>query len=281
MKKIFEFLLLIFLCTLLLSGCKFLINKFAFYPDTKRVLTKEQLPDNVQELFIETDDHIKIQSYFIPNEVSSQILIYFHGNAGNICQRLPDLLKLNELGVNVLGVSYRGYGKSQGNPSEEGIYLDGKAALKYATGQLGFSITNVILFGRSIGTTVAVNTAQNNDISGLILVTPLTSGKAHAKANGLWAFSSLAGNSFNNINKISNIKCPLLVIHGTNDRVISFEMGEEVYNKAEVKKEFVKIEGAGHNNLSNSFKNEYWPPIIHFMKGLNLKLVSTQRNNKK
>jgi len=258
----------IFLFTSTLLGCKFIINQFAFHPDTRRVLTKNQLPDHVRELFVETEDQIKIQSYFIPNKGSDQILIYFHGNAGNIGGRLRDLLTLNRMGINVLGVGYRGYGKSQGQPSEEGIYLDGKASLEYAAQELGFPLNKVILFGRSIGTTVAINTAQYKNISGLILITPLTSGKEHAKASGLSAISSLAGNSFNNISKIPTIKCPLLVIHGTKDRVIPFAMGKKIDNKATGKKQFIRIEGAGHNNLSTAFKNEYWLPINNFIMDL-------------
>lgn len=250
------------------AGCNVLVNKFAYYPDTVNIVPAEKLPDNVQELFIETEDHVKIQCYFIPSNVSNRILIYFHGNAGNISHRLADLIKLNEFGINVLGVSYRGYGKSEGSPSEKGLYFDGKAALEYATEQLGFSMSHVILFGRSIGTTVAVNTAQNKNISGLILVSPLTSGKAQAKASGFGVLSSFAGDALNNIEKISNVKCPLLVIHGTNDRVIPFEMGVELYNKAESKKEFVTIGGANHNNLSNLYKHMYWPPINHFVSAL-------------
>ena len=101
-----------------LSGCKTIINQMAFHPDTKNVIPSNKLPSNIKELFIQTEDNLKIHSYFIPNKSSGKILIYFHGNAGNICHRLPDLLKINESGVNVLGVSYRGYGKSDGEPDE-------------------------------------------------------------------------------------------------------------------------------------------------------------------
>ena len=271
MPKIISVWFSIFLCIYSLSGCKFIINLFAFYPDTRSVLTQDQLPDNVREIFIETDDQIKIQSYFIPHKTSDHVLIYFHGNAGNIGGRMADLLTLNRMSINILGVGYRGYGKSQGKPSEEGIYLDGKASLKYATEQLGFPLKKVILFGRSIGTAVAINTAQHQNISGLILITPLTSGKEHASTSILVLISPLAGDSFNNINKIGHIQCPLLVIHGTKDRVIPFSMGEKIYHKALVKKQFIKIEGAGHNNLSTAFKNEYWPPINNFLMALRSK----------
>lgn len=270
MKKL-ALILIAFLSILILHGCKPVVNKMAFHPDNENVLSTDQLPSNVQEIFIETEDQVKIQSYFIPNKSSDKILIYFHGNAGNICHRLPDLMQISSFGINVLGISYRGYGKSQGKPSEKGIYIDGKATLNYATQRLGFSINNVTLLGRSIGTTVAINTSQNLNIGGLILVTPLTSGKDHAKAAGLGFISSLAGNSFNNIDKIVNVSCPILIIHGTQDNVIPFEMGKRIYNKAKTKKQFVKIEGADHNNLSTKYKERYWPPIYELTTKQNYK----------
>ncbi len=258
-------IIIAFLTILIFPGCKPVVNKLAFYPDTKNVLSTDQLPANVQEVFIETEDHIKIQSYFIPNKSSEKILIYFHGNAGNICHRLSDLMQISSFGINVLGVGYRGYGKSQGKPSENGIYLDGKAALNYATQKLCFPTGNIIILGRSIGTAVAINTSQKTNICGLILVTPLTSGEDHAKAQGLGFVSFLAGKSFDNIGKIINVSCPILIIHGTQDNVIPFEMGKKIYNKAKTKKQFVKIEGANHNNLSTKYKKSYWPAIYEFI----------------
>jgi len=264
MKKA-ALILLAVLNILILTACKPVVNKLAFYPDTETVLSTDHLPTNVQEIFIETKDHIKIQSYLIPNKSSKKLLIYFHGNAGNICHRLSDLMQISSFGINVLGVGYRGYGKSQGRPSENGIYLDGESALDYATEQLHFRTGNIIILGRSIGTTVAINTSQKTDIGGLILVTPLTSGKDHAKAKGLGFISFLAGNSFDNIGKIANVSCPVLIIHGSQDNVIPFEMGKRIYNKAQTKKQFVKIEGASHNNLSTKYKKSYWPSIYKFI----------------
>lgn len=270
MKKL-ALILISFFSIVILHGCKLLVNKMTFHPDNANVLSTDQLPSNVQEIFIETEDQVKIQSYFIPNKSSEKILIYFHGNAGNICHRLPDLMQISNFGINVLGISYRGYGKSQGKPSEKGIYIDGEATLNYAIQRLDFSINNITLLGRSIGTTVAINTSQNLNIGGLILVTPLTSGKDHAQAAGLGFISFLAGDSFNNIDKIVHVSCPILVIHGTQDNIIPFEMGKRIYNKAKTKKQFVKIEGADHNNLSTKYKERYWPPIYEFMTKQNYK----------
>lgn len=266
MKVFTVIIVIIALSGLIWSGCDGLVNRFAFFPDTTFLIPVSELPPSVTEVFIETRDEVRLQSYYVPQPASKYILIFFHGNAGNLGNRLADILRLRDLGINVFGLSYRGYGKSDGKPSESGIYLDGKAAFEYVTDTLGFLPENVILFGRSIGTTVAVNTAQNIGIAGLILVTPLTSGKAHAKAHGFGPLALLAGKSFDNLAKIPHIRCPLLVIHGTRDRIIPLKMGKEIYKKASVEKRFVQIRDAGHNDLTDFEKNTYWDAIREFIE---------------
>jgi fermentation-respiration switch protein FrsA (DUF1100 family) len=248
-----------------LQACEPVVNGFAFHPDTENVIPANQLPGGVQEIFIETGDQFLIQSYYIPSKRSGKLMIYFHGNAGNIGHRLPDLVTLNRLGLNVLGVSYRGYGKSQGKPSENGIYMDGDAAFAHAIGALGFQIENIFILGRSIGTTVAIHVAQKKNIAGLVLVTPLTSGADQAKASGLGLMSFLAGDAFNNIAKLSDVTCPVLVIHGSRDEMIPMSMGKTIYNQLRTEKQFVEIKGANHNNLSTRFAGAYWQPIDDFL----------------
>tara|TARA_R110001592_G_C13136386_1_gene746991 strand:+ start:559 stop:1371 length:813 start_codon:yes stop_codon:yes gene_type:complete len=265
MKRFSLILVLVSLGTFI-GGCKEIVNKLAFHPDNINVIPENSLPDGIEEFSVETEDHIKIRGLYLPAKESDKVVIYFHGNAGNIYHRIPSLIQLRKFGVNVVGVSYRGYGKSEGEPTEDGVYLDGKATFDYVSKSLGFSHENIIVFGRSIGTTVAINTAQNKDIGGLILVTPLSSGKAHANAGSLSSVSSLAGDSFNNISKMNNIKAPVLVIHGTKDRVIPYSMGKEIFDAANTRKKLVTIEGAGHNNLHDVYGEEYWVPILNFLK---------------
>jgi len=258
------------ICLLLFMtfGRTFIINKMAFFPEkTNGVLSADQLPEGVIEQEIPTLDGLKISSLYIKNASSKDLVIYFHGNAGNIYSRIDDLKVLSSLGVNVLGVSYRGYGKSQGTPAEKGIYLDGKSALQFAHKTLGFSDKYIFIMGRSIGTTVAINTAMNQNIAGVILVSPLTNGKEMAKLGPLKWLSFLTGEIFNNIEKANQIKAPTLVIHGTADPVIPFSMGEEIFNKITTQKSFLKLTNAGHNNLSSpQYASVYWGAIATFLK---------------
>lgn len=253
------------LCLAALYGCSSLTNNLAFHPDTESKIPVGQIPSSTQEHFIASTGNIQLQSYFLPHKSSDKLVIYFHGNAGNISHRMPDLIQLNHMGVNVLGISYRGYGSSTGKPSEDGIYEDGIATLNYATNDLNFKQENIFMLGRSIGTTVAINTAQSKNISGLILISPLTSGDDQAKEMGLGSISSIAGKSFNNIAKVKNISCPTIVIHGTHDRVIPLHMGESIYNELNTEKRFIKIQGANHNNLSTQYAKEYWLHIGKFI----------------
>ncbi len=267
MKLHYKSLLLVLLL-LFTSGCKKIVNLFAFHPDSINVIAADKLPLGVEELKIITDDKIKIINLFIPEKQSDKLVIYFHGNAGNIYHCIPSLMQFHDFGINVIGVSYRGYGKSDGKPSEEGIYTDGISVLKYAKNSLGFSEKNIIIVGRSIGTTAAVNTSQNKKIAGLILISPLTSGKAQANNGALSLFSSLAGDSFNNLRKMKNIVAPVLVIHGTNDHVIPYSMGKEIYNAAASKKQLLTIKGAGHNDLHQTYGDQYWEAIQTFLQNL-------------
>ncbi|VAW85966.1 hypothetical protein MNBD_GAMMA17-1096 [hydrothermal vent metagenome] len=247
------------------AGCKPIVNYFSFHPDKGNVIATENLPADVEEITITTEDKVKTTSLYLLSPGSEKLLIYFHGNAGNIYHRIPDLLHLQKSGFNIIGVSYRGYGKSEGSPSEAGIYLDGKAVYQYAIEQLGFSAENITILGRSIGSTVATDLAQHKKLHGLILVTPLSNGKEQAEASGLGLVSAFSGNAFDNLTKIDNLDSPLLVIHGTKDRIVPFSMGEAIFNRAKTEKRLIKIEGAGHNDLQSAYSKEYWVPILKFM----------------
>lgn len=248
-----------------LSGCEAIINFFAFFPDKRNVLDSDALPAGVQEVEILQQDGPKLVALYLAAADSNKVVIYFHGNAGNIYHRLETLLKLKEMGVNVLGVSYRGYGKSEGKPNEKGFYQDGLSAYDYVTESLGFSAEQIILMGRSIGSTVAVNTAQNRNIHQLLLVSPLFSASEQAKSMGLGWFSFVAKGVFDNAAKIQQINSPLLVIHGSRDEVIPYSSGVKLFEKAPNPKKLVTIEGAGHNNLQGRFYNQYWSAIEQFL----------------
>jgi fermentation-respiration switch protein FrsA (DUF1100 family) len=244
------FLWMTIISTLSMMNCRFLVNRFAFFPDQKDLIPPAQLPAGVEEVFIQSSDGERLQCYWLPDSTSKRVLIYFHGNAGNIGHRLPDLQTLQAMGLNVLGLGYRGYGGSSGRPSEAGIYADGRAALDHVIHRQGFSEKDIILLGRSIGSTVAVETAKDRPLAAVILVSPMTSGRAVGRAAGFGPMAALAGNAFDNESKIHRIRSPLLIVHGTNDDVIPFSMGRQLFETAPEPKHFAPVDRAGHNDLS-------------------------------
>ena len=261
-------LALLVLSGVMLMGCQFLVNLLAFFPDRHDLIPENRLPPGVREVYISTPDGKRLQCYWLAHPQSRRLLIYFHGNAGNIGHRLPDLQKLAGMGLNVLGMGYRGYGKSTGKPSEKGIYTDGRAALAHAEKELGFDRRHIILFGRSIGSTVAVELGSSVETAGLVLISPMTSAKAVGKAAGYGPVARLAGSAFDNLSKIKRLKGPLLIVHGTADEVIPFAMGEQLNRAAPDPKRFVAIDGAGHNDISAAWAGPYWQAIQTFIDEL-------------
>ena len=260
--------LLILCLSPLFYGCKPVVNKFAFFPNRRDTLSSlAALPAETKPLTILTSDHEKLGCFFLRDTNSNKLLIYFHGNAGNIDIRLRELEKLKNLGISVLGVGYRGYGKSTGKPSEDGVYLDGAAAYGFAVDSLGYVPKNIFILGRSIGTAVAVNTAQNKELAGVILITPFTNAREFAKSHNIGALTSIAGNPFDNISKCPNIKVPILIIHGTVDEVVPYALGVRLYDSIMGRKTFVRITGGRHNDLEFVDPQAYWGAIKLFLEG--------------
>jgi pimeloyl-ACP methyl ester carboxylesterase len=252
-----------------LGGCASAVNRAAFYPDRVTTVRDDNLPPATQRVTIPTDDGEKLEGFFLRREGAEKLVIYFHGNGGNIAQRVPELARIASCGANVLGVGYRGYGASTGSPSEQGIYRDGRAALDYAVRTLGFSSKQIVLFGRSLGTTVAIDVATDQratrEFAGVVLVTPLTSGADVAKAHGASALAFLAGGAFPSEEKAARIAAPVLVIHGTGDEVIPFAQGRRIFERLTAPKRFIAIEQGRHNDLEQRDPATYWGAIEAFI----------------
>lgn len=254
---------------LLLTGCKeTLIRHLAFFP--------EKVSDNLSisepwlsEVYLTTNDGIKIHALFIESKGANKIVLFFHGNAGNAYHRIPDAYALSLSGINVLLVDYRGYGKSEGKPSEQGLYKDAEAAYDYLIDKRQYTPKDIFLLGRSIGTSAAIHLAQDRQPGGLILITPLSSGKQMATTMGLGWLSWLVGPVFDNIQKIRKANAPTLVIHGDKDEIIPFSMGEEIYKTAPAKnKQFMRIKGGGHNDLTQVAGPGFWASVGQFINDL-------------
>jgi len=195
-----------------------------------------------------TSDNIHLDGWFIPAPEKRGVILFCHGNAGNISHRLDSLLLFHRLGFSTLIFDYRGYGRSQGRPSEEGTYLDAEAAWHYLTRERSTTPSRIILFGRSLGAAVAVHQAAVNTPGALIVESSFTS--VPDIAAGLYPFLParwLSRLDYNVQQQLQRVSCPVLVVHSRDDEIIPFRHGRALYAAANEPKQFLELRG-GHND---------------------------------
>ena len=253
------------LFTVLLVGCENnLIYHPAKYPEGLWDTSNMPLP--VQDVWFEAEDGVKLHGWYVPSEEAIATLLFFHGNAGNITHRLENIFLLHHLKLNVFIFDYRGFGRSEGEPGEDGIQLDSQAAYDTVLTQPGVSLPSLFIFGRSLGGVFASYTATKNPAAGLILESTFTN--AEDMADRMfpvlpvdWFISS----EFDTVGRVAQLSLPKLFIHGTMDNVIPFTLGRELYKAAAEPKEFYTIVGAGHNNTWYIGGKDYFDKIKEFI----------------
>ena len=214
-------------------------------------------------------DGVRLHGWYISSKSSNATLLWFHGNAGNITHRLVNIEALKPLDLDIFIFDYRGYGKSEGEPNEEGIYLDSQAAYDWLVKVKRIIPEKIILFGRSLGGICAVEVASKNPAAGIILESAFPSAGKMAK-NFFpvlplgWAIKS----KFNAIGKVPNLKIPKLFLHGTRDEIVPYNLGRELFSAAAEPKIFYDIEGAGHNDTFLVGGANYFNSIDQFVKGI-------------
>ena len=234
----------------------------------------EATPDSVglayKDVYLTASDGTQIHGWHIQGE-SDITLLWFHGNAGNISHRLDNILMLHQrLGVGVFIVDYRGYGLSEGRPSEKGIYMDAEAALGYMTDELGLAAErDVILFGRSLGAGVAVEMATRREVRGVILESGFTSIRDMARASGsplpIPLVLTLFEARYDSISKIGQVDSPVMILHGDRDDTVPYWMAEKLYAAASDPKTLYPIRGAGHNDTVYVGGEAYFKALRDFI----------------
>lgn len=215
------------------------VREWATTPD------RQQLP--YENISLMTSDKVRLSAWFIPRAGSDKVILFAHGNAGNISHRLDSIRIFHELGFNVLIFDYRGYGKSAGRPSEAGTYRDIDAAWHYLIQTRKFTTRQIVLFGRSLGGAVAIDLATRQTPAALIVESSFSSTKDMADQLFAWFPSRLLLRyHYRSIDKMARINCPLLVLHSPDDDIIPFQQGVALYNAAKQPKSFVRLAG-GHN----------------------------------
>jgi len=209
----------------------------------------------------------RIHGWFLANPGSSWVTLHLHGNGGNITHRYPRFHEIRAAGSAVLALDYRGYGRSTGKPSEAGVYSDADAAY----GELmrrGYAPEQIVLYGESLGTAVAVDLAARRQCAGLILEAPFSSARDVAAVLVpvlgplvVWGFDSRA--------KVASVHVPLFVMHGDRDQVIPLRLGQKLFAAANEPKTFWLVHGAGHNDVAETAGSAYREKLESFYRGLN------------
>lgn len=229
----------------------FVQDKMVFYPTNDVAVTPEEVHLQYEEVFLKAGEKDSICAWFFPKQVNyltHKTIIFADGNAGNMSYRLESILFLNQIGANVLMFDYRGYWKSSGKPTEKATYEDALACYNWLIDVKGTKPENIIIFGRSLGGAVAIDLATKVKCGGLIVESSFTSAPdMAAHVFPFFPVRFLSKYKFDSINKIRNIKCPLLVTHSPEDDIIPFKMGQILFDEAREPKIFVPLSG-GHND---------------------------------
>ncbi|HTG15793.1 MAG TPA: alpha/beta hydrolase [Blastocatellia bacterium] len=192
--------------------------------------------------------HRKSNGSVVP--VSAEMtLLWFHGNAGNISYRYEMIQAMMQLAVRVFIIDYRGYGKSEGKPTEQGLYLDARAAWDYLVAERNVAPTGIIIFGKSLGGAPAVDLATQVDPAGLIVQSSFTSAADMAAAVLPFLPAAFLHTRMDSLGKIARVRCPKLFIHSRADEVVPYELGRRLYEAAPEPKQFYEVNGASHNSI--------------------------------
>lgn len=202
---------------------------------------------NASDVWLDTRDGVRVHAWFIAREGGRWVTLYLHGNAGNITHRLPHMQEIVAAGSSILILDYRGYGKSSGRPTEEGLYIDSEAAFTHLLG-MGYRANQIIIHGESLGTAVAIDLASRRPCAAVILEAPFTSASDVA-GTVLPILGPLLVRSYNSLSKIGRIEAPKLFMQGDHDEIIPPRLGQALYAAAASPKEFWIVEGAGHNDI--------------------------------
>ena len=271
-SRIIKNTLLLLLGMALLNSCMYLQqSSMVFFPYTAIDQTPAEWGLAYEDVFLETKDGVRLHGWYIPHHGSQQTLLFFHGNAGNISHRGASVEIFHRLGLNLFIFDYRGYGKSQGKPDEEGLYKDARAAWRYLTDQRGFEQEDIILFGRSLGGAVAAELAAEVQPGGLILESTFSSAKD--VANALLPVLSrliILRYDFNTAAHVRRVASPLLVLHSPDDEIIPFHLGEKVFQAANEPKSFVRMRG-DHNSGFLMSQPDYERALGAFISSLILR----------
>lgn len=242
-----------------------------YFPVRTLDATPADLGMDYEDVYFETSDGVKLHGWYVPG-ADDVCVVWFHGNAGNIGHRVYNLaLMHSRVGASVFLFDYRGYGRSQGSPSEPGLYLDAEAAVEQAKLRCGVGDEGIVLFGRSLGGAVAVEMATRRPFRAAVVESAFTSVKAMGRVSNrlisrfLPSFVIVKAR-YDNLAKIPSARSPVLIVHGDADRTVPYRMGLALYEAAPEPKAVHLVEGAGHDDVHVAGGVAYFDTLRRFVR---------------
>jgi len=247
----------------------FMQPTFLYRPVRQILYTPGELGLDFESVVFESADGLRLTGWYVPADDSELTVLFCHGNGGNISHRLDSINIFYNLGVNCFIFDYRGYGESDGKPGEQGTYLDVEAAYKWLMEEKNVSPDSIIIFGRSLGGSVAAYLAAKVEVKALIIESCFTSyadiGKKFYSYMPVRLFAKFG---YPTIDYVRDVNCPVMIIHSRDDDIIPFEFGQKLYEAVDAPSEFVEIFG-GHNDgflVSSEIYKKAWMKWLEFLK---------------
>jgi pimeloyl-ACP methyl ester carboxylesterase len=229
-------------------------NEFIFFPSVHPqgdwdAASRSGTP--YEEVWLTTKDNVQIHGWWFPASTPTQeTILFLHGNAGNLTGRFPWMRALTTLPANVLIIDYRGYGRSEGTPHEEGVYRDAEAAWEHLTSERGIEPSHLILYGNSLGGGVAAALATRRVCGALILASTFTSVPDMAHRQLPFIPRALVRTQMNTHDRLTEIQVPVLIIHSRGDSMIPVAMAHRNFEAANQPKQLLEVDGADHNEVT-------------------------------
>ena len=266
-NNLLNFIQIIILVYFLILIFLYFYQRNLMYHPSENNYSNDQLTIQIEKVRVNTEDGIELLGWYHKKDIDRyKTILYFHGNAGSLENRIHKLNHFKEMDVNFLIIAWRGFSGNKGKPSEKGLYEDGRSAINWLL-KKGVNEENIIIYGESLGTGVATHLSQNRKFAGIVLETPFTSMVDAAKKFYPYIpVSLLLKDKFNNKDKIKNVIVPVLIMHGESDQIIPFFMGKKIYEVANEPKYsyFTK-----HDNHMMEYDENLVKALNSFLKSLN------------
>lgn len=234
-------------------------SSFIYHPQSNLFSTPSNIGLQYEDVTFRTEDQLTLHGWFVPGNTSELTVLFFHGNAGNISGRMETIQLLNRLGLNVFIFDYRGYGQSEGRPTERGTYRDATAAWNYLQSDRGIPGSDIVIMGRSLGGSVAAWLAARQDPAALIMESTFTSAADLGADIYPWLpVRWIIKYDYNTLENVKKIEEPIFMAHSHNDQIIPFNHSQKLFEAANQPKMFVELigsHGSGFWETGKKYRN--------------------------